>query len=149
MTRPPASARWVPQIGRRGGPAYIAIADALEADIQSGRLSPGDPLPTQRELARRLDLNFTTVTRAYAEAQRRALLTATGGRGPFVSGPGGRAPTDGPRAFSDHDLSVNAPPVPAWLPGVFSETLASLARDSAVAQNFLTYDARLGDASAR
>jgi DNA-binding transcriptional MocR family regulator len=138
---------WTPRLADDGTPAYKAIANALEADILDGRLAPGDPLPTQRELAEVIGVNFTTVTRAYTEARRRGLLTATVGRGTFVAAPQSRA-FDRHRA-AEHDLSVNAPPVPVWLPGHFQETLASLATQRSVAQNVVTYASRTGDAAAR
>ena len=55
---------------------YIALADALERDIRTGVLQPGDRLPSHRELARSVGVTVTTVTRAYAEAERRNLITA-------------------------------------------------------------------------
>src|SRR5919202_1478668 len=117
MTRGDRAAPWRPRLAGRAGPMYRAIADALEADVRSGRLAPGDPLPTQRDLADQLGVNFTTVTRAYAEARRRGLITATVGRGTFVAGPDTRRLASGARRpTEDHDLSVNAPPVPRWMP---------------------------------
>ena len=41
---------WIPNIEAAGGPIYLAIADALEADIKTGALAQGDRLPPQREL---------------------------------------------------------------------------------------------------
>lgn len=63
---------------------YVAIADALAADIRGGLLRPGDRLPTHRDLARTLGVNVVTVTRGYAEAARRGLVEGTVGRGTFV-----------------------------------------------------------------
>src|SRR5690606_11672753 len=63
-----ASHDWRPAIRKGTSPLYLAIADALAADIQSGALAPGDRLPPQRALAEVLDIDFTTVSRAYAEA---------------------------------------------------------------------------------
>src|SRR5579884_1295270 len=148
MTRATRSGPWLPRLSKAAGPLYLAIADALDADIRAGRLAPGDPLPTQRDLARRLRVNFTTITRAYTEAQRRGLLTATVGRGTFVAHPTARLSDPG-HAARDHDLSVNAPPVPSWMPGMFRSTLERVAADAAVAQRVLTYESRLGDAMTR
>ncbi len=75
---------WTPDISGRTGPRYKAIADALAEDVASGRLATGDRLPTHRELAEQLDLTVGTVTRAYAEAERRGLLRGEVGRGTFV-----------------------------------------------------------------
>lgn len=146
MARVPTSRRWTPPLSERTGPRYLAIADALESDVRTGRLTAGDALPTQRELARRLGVNFTTVTRAYAEARRRGLLTARVGRGTFVANPDLHDAIDAERSPHDHELSVNAPPVPAWLDAAFRGTVARLAADPAVARKVLTYASRLGDA---
>src|SRR5688572_25813482 len=80
-----ASVRWRPRLPRGAAPLYRAIADALEADIRAGRLAAGDALPTQRDLAEQLGVNFTTVTRAYAEARGRGLISARVGSGTFVA----------------------------------------------------------------
>jgi len=77
---------WTSGLGRFAGPRYQTIADALRADIVEGRLSPGSRPPTHRDLAYRLGVTVGTVTRAYAEAERRRLIAATVGRGTFVSG---------------------------------------------------------------
>jgi len=129
---------WKPRITQRAGPAYRAIADALEADVREGRLSPGDALPTQRDLARAIGVNFTTVTRGYAEARRRGLINATVGRGTFVAAPQSRSTLD-------HDLSVNTPPIPEWLPAAFRETLTRVAGDPTLAHQVLSYEVRFGD----
>lgn len=71
-------------IEEHSGPRYRAIADVLAADIAAGRLAEGERLPTQRALAERLGVTVGTVTRAYAEAERRGLVAATVGRGSFV-----------------------------------------------------------------
>jgi DNA-binding transcriptional MocR family regulator len=129
---------WKPRLGARAGPTYRAIADALEADVREGRLTPGDALPTQRDLARAIGVNFTTVTRGYAEARRRGLINATVGRGTFVASPQSRA-------TRDHDLSVNTPPIPDWLPAAFRETLTRVASDPALAHQVLSYEVRFAD----
>jgi len=74
----------LPPRGQRSGPIYQAIADAISREIEAGHLKPGSRLPTQRVLARQLGVTLTTVTRAYAEAQRRGLLSGEVGRGTFV-----------------------------------------------------------------
>jgi len=97
---------WLDRVRRDGGPVYLALADALEAAIRSGELQAGEQLPPQRALARRLGVDFTTVTRAYGVARERGLVEGTTGRGTFV-----RA-----RAADDEaglvDLSMNLPPPP-------------------------------------
>lgn len=84
---------WFPDVAGRSGPVYRVIADALADDIQSGRLLPGARLPTHRDLAFHLKVTVGTITRAYAEAERRGLVGGEVGRGTFVLARGGGAPT--------------------------------------------------------
>jgi len=102
---------WVPTISEWQGPMFLRIVDALAADIASGRLNRGERLPTHRALASALDLDLTTVTRAYGEARRRGLLEARVGQGTFVSETTARSPADLP-APVNIDLSMNLPPQP-------------------------------------
>ncbi len=102
---------WVPTLSEWQGPMFLRIADALAADIASGRLVRGEQLPTHRALASALDLDLTTVTRAYGEARRRGLLEARVGQGTFVSETTARAAADVP-APVNIDLSMNLPPQP-------------------------------------
>ena len=75
---------WEPAIAERGGPRYVAIADAIAQDVTSGVLPEGAKLPTHRDLAGRLGVTVGTVTRGYAEAERRGLTVGEVGRGTFV-----------------------------------------------------------------
>jgi DNA-binding transcriptional MocR family regulator len=102
---------WVPTLSEWQGPAFLRIVDALTADITSGRLVRGQRLPTHRALATALDLDLTTVTRAYGEARRRGLLEARVGQGTFVSETTARAASDLPTP-ANIDLSMNLPPQP-------------------------------------
>ena len=62
----------------------LAIADAVTRAIDRGELQNGVRLPTHRALAEALDVDVTTVTRAYTEMQRRGLAHARVGHGTFV-----------------------------------------------------------------
>jgi DNA-binding transcriptional MocR family regulator len=75
---------WQPDLTAYNGPRYLAIADALSDDIRQQRVAPGTRLPTHRDLAYRLGVTVGTVTRAYAEAERRGLIGGEVGRGTFV-----------------------------------------------------------------
>ncbi len=77
---------WLPDLADRKGPRYRAIADALADDVASGRLPAGARLPTHRDLAYRLGVTVGTITRAYAEAEKRGLIGGEVGRGTFVQG---------------------------------------------------------------
>ena len=76
---------WTPEREKIKRPYYLTIANALEADIVSGKLVSGTKLPPQRELADYLDLNFTTVTQAYNLCRERKLIYGVTGKGTFVS----------------------------------------------------------------
>jgi DNA-binding transcriptional MocR family regulator len=77
---------WVPTLAAGGGSWASRFADALAEDVAAGRLAPGDRLPTQRELGRRLGVTTGTVNRGYAIAARAGLVSAEVGRGTFVAG---------------------------------------------------------------
>lgn len=99
---------WFPSISKAAGPLYLAIARALEADISAGRLTAGDRLPPQRALAEQLGIDFTTVSRAYAEARRRGLVEGRVGQGTYVRA---RRQAAAPAASTGIiDMSMNLPP---------------------------------------
>ena len=107
MSRTAAASSWTPAVKDVGKPVYRAIADAIESDISTGILVPGARLPTQRALADRLGIDFTTVTRAYSEARRRGLLEGLVGQGTYVR----RAVVPVPRSPGGvADTSMNLPP---------------------------------------
>src|SRR5690349_14647987 len=107
MTPGESDLGWLPVLGEGPRPVYLRIVDALSDARSSGRLQPGDRLPPQRELARQLGIDLTTVTRAFTEARRRNLIDATAGRGTFI--------TPGEPEEPILDLSMNIPPAPAGL----------------------------------
>ena len=106
---------WIPDLSRSSKPIYLAIADLLAADVRCGRLSAGDRLLSQRELARRLEIDFTTVARGYREAQKRGLIELLVGQGTYIRTP---ASPEQPARLPPRnrievvDLSMNLPPEP-------------------------------------
>jgi len=125
--------KWSPNLDQAAGPRYVAIADALAADISTGRLTPGTRLPTHRDLAWDLKVTVGTVSRAYAEAERRGLIYGEVGRGTYVRE---RTPVTLPAESAVGrnyvDLAYNFPPLSEALP-VLSDTLAEVARDGDLA----------------
>src|SRR6266481_1845469 len=103
---------WMPNLAASDKPRYLAIADAIAQDIRSGRLGASDRLPPQRKLARRLDIDFTTVARGYVEAQKRGLIESHVGRGTFVRASARRRHSPMARHPEIVDLSMNLPPEP-------------------------------------
>lgn len=76
---------WKPQLNRTNQPLYISLARQLENDIATGVLLPGTKLPPQRELADFLDINVSTVVRAFKLCSNKGLLTSTVGSGTYVA----------------------------------------------------------------
>ncbi len=66
-------------------PAYKAVGEHFERLISSGRLQPGDRLPTVRQLAARTGLNKATIVQGFSELRRRGLVTSRPGRGTIVA----------------------------------------------------------------
>ena len=66
-------------------PPFLQIARSLAADIQQGRLRPGDRLPGSRRLAESLQVHRNTVLAALAELMSEGWVETAPGRGTFVS----------------------------------------------------------------
>ena len=103
---------WKPILPNDGTPRYLAIANALSEDVRSGVLKVGTRLPPQRKLASRLGIDFTTVTRAYAEAQSRGLVRSEVGRGTFIARTSRHGAQPDLERSGAEDLSMNMPPEP-------------------------------------
>ena len=69
-------------------PIYAQLERGLRAAIASGRLQPGDQLPTVRQLAVDLRVNANTVARVYGELERAGVLETRRGVGSFISAAG-------------------------------------------------------------
>ena len=68
-----------------GVPVYRQLIDQVRAGVASGSLSPGDQLPTVRQLAVDLSINPNTVMRAYRELELTGLLETHQGTGTFIA----------------------------------------------------------------
>ena len=99
---------WLPVFSRADRPIYLALAAAIGDDIARGVLVAGRRLPTQRKLADALGIDFTTVSRAYAEAARRGLVEGRVGQGTFVRQQ--RLSPSEARSSGLVDMSMNMPP---------------------------------------
>jgi len=123
---------WQPALRKSSKPIYEQLIDALINDVASGALPPGAQLPPQRDLAYRLKIGVGTVTKAYAEARRRGLLTATVGRGSFIAGASGEVPaTERDRII---DFSRNLSPTTAAAARL-GDTLLALRRRADLAEH--------------
>jgi DNA-binding transcriptional MocR family regulator len=100
---------WAQRLRESSKPAYLLIPDLLAEDLRSGRLAAGDRLPPLRDLAAALGLNYSTVARALAEAQKRGQIESRPGRGSFVRG---QVPAVPLRGGSSAEMTMNLPPEP-------------------------------------
>ena len=106
------SSNWSPEFEGETGSWAERLAETIAKDVASGRLAPGDPLPTQRALARQLGITTGTVNRSYAIAQRSGLLVSEVGRGTFVAARAGaqiRSTALAPVGQGAVDLATNYP----------------------------------------
>src|SRR5947199_8594220 len=66
-------------------PIYAQLERGVRAAIATGRLHPGDQLPTVRQMAVELQVNANTVARVYAELERAGVIETKRGVGSFIS----------------------------------------------------------------
>ncbi|CAI1808990.1 Uncharacterized HTH-type transcriptional regulator yjiR [Serratia ficaria] len=99
--------RWAQRLRQqRDRPAYLLIADMIADGVNSGELQARERLPPLRDLAIVLGLNYTTVTRSYAEAKKRGLIDSRPGMGSFVRGKVPLIPLNG---GSSYEMTMNSP----------------------------------------
>jgi DNA-binding transcriptional regulator YhcF (GntR family) len=67
-----------------GVPLGVQIARQLRLAVASGRLAPGERLPSARDLADELKVNFHTVRKVYGDLEQAGLLRFERGLGTFV-----------------------------------------------------------------
>jgi len=66
-------------------PLGAQIVRGIRLAVGQGRIAPGERLPSARELAASLQVNFHTVRKAYGELEADGVLEFQRGRGTFVS----------------------------------------------------------------
>lgn len=81
-----------------GRPLPLQISDTLSQRISSGLLQPGEQLPSVRKMAEMLEVCQVTVSKAYADLERRGWLIRRQGLGCFAAAPGSGA---GPKPLAD------------------------------------------------
>ena len=66
-------------------PIYEQIGKQIKAQIISGDLVEGDPLPSIRKFAQELQISVITTKRAYEELEKEGFIDSVGGKGSFVA----------------------------------------------------------------
>jgi GntR family transcriptional regulator len=69
---------------RSSTPIYIQIMEQIRQMVASNELKQGDQLPTVRQLATELRVNFNTVARAYRMLDEAGLISTQHGRGTYI-----------------------------------------------------------------
>lgn len=72
--------------GSAGSPIFTQIADHLRQMVATGRLQPGERLPTVRQLAESLAISPGTVVKAYRQLERDGVIQSRRGGGTAVVG---------------------------------------------------------------
>src|ERR1700722_639102 len=68
-------------------PKYLQIANAIRDEILAGKLSPGDEVTSERDLATDWRVARPTAARALGELRRLGLVDSVRGAGTFVAAP--------------------------------------------------------------
>jgi DNA-binding GntR family transcriptional regulator len=68
-------------------PDYIRIADAITADVRSGRYAPGEKLRSIADLAERYEVSASTVQMAYIRLEALRIIRRHQGKGVFITDP--------------------------------------------------------------
>ncbi len=133
--------KWIPELSFGDIPKYQSIANAISDAIHTGALKVGDKMPTHRDLAWDLEVTVGTVSRAYAEIERRGLIGGEVGRGTYVRDLNQRPTLNPARSITPDvlmpkelpetgpiNLSHNFPP-PSGAVGAMRRMLRELAED--------------------
>lgn len=68
-------------------PLHAQLERSIRVAVASGRLRPGDQLPTVRQLAVALRINANTVAKVYSHLERSGALQTRRGVGTFIADP--------------------------------------------------------------
>jgi GntR family transcriptional regulator len=85
MVTPPKKLLIGPLSTAGSGTLYQQIVDGLKREVSEGRLPPGAPLPSFRNLAADLLVSVITVKRAYEDLEREGIIYRRQGLGTFVA----------------------------------------------------------------
>jgi GntR family transcriptional regulator len=119
------------RIGNTGAPIYVQLREQILRAMGAGLLSPGDQMPTMRQVAVALKVDLNTVRHAYDDLERAGALVLVRGRGSFVAEPPPAMEGDAHEAETD-SLARRTLAAAAALgvdPIALSQRIAALAAD--------------------
>ncbi|WP_433344910.1 winged helix-turn-helix domain-containing protein [Micromonospora sp. CA-111912] len=68
-------------------PDYFRISNAIMSDVRSGRLKPGDKLPSIAELCKQHEVGASTIRQVYIRLEALEVVHRHQGKGVFVTDP--------------------------------------------------------------
>lgn len=68
-----------------GGPRYLQLKRGIEDAVRRGVIKPGDALPSERDLAARIEISRVTVRKAVQHLVREGVLVQRHGSGTYVA----------------------------------------------------------------
>ncbi|HHY49198.1 MAG TPA: GntR family transcriptional regulator [Alphaproteobacteria bacterium] len=74
-----------PVVLPQGGPLYLQLKRWIENAVATGLIKPGDALPSERDLAQKVDVSRVTVRKAVQHLVRDGVLVQRHGSGTFVA----------------------------------------------------------------
>lgn len=66
-------------------PIYLQVIEKIKQDIVSGKLKPGEKMPSSRDYSNELGINFNTVARVYRELESEEIVFTKRGLGTFIT----------------------------------------------------------------
>lgn len=66
-------------------PIYLQVMEKIKQDIVTGKMKIGDKMPSSRDFANELGINFNTVARVYKEMEMEEILFTKRGLGTFIT----------------------------------------------------------------
>jgi GntR family transcriptional regulator len=66
-------------------PIYLQVMERIKQDIVSGKLKPGEKMPSSRDYSYELGINFNNVARVYKELENEKILFTKRGLGTFIT----------------------------------------------------------------
>ena len=121
----PTTPHTLPATPAQALPVYLQIAELLARQIKAGHWRQGERLPTEAELAQRLDVAVGTLRKALARLEDQGMLARIQGSGTYVKSVAGTGQiyelfrlelTHGPGLPTAHILDVQRLPRPDRVP---------------------------------
>ena len=112
-------------------PIYRQIIRQVLGALASGQLTPGERLPSQRELGQRLVISPLTVKKAYDELEREGVIETRRGQGTFVTPQAAQAESDLESRLAELKPLIQRLLGSAWTARVPTDALIDAVRDEA------------------